>query len=142
MKEVVDSLLRAAFEKARQGGELSSSDLPPFVVEVPRDAAHGDLASNLALLLARPEKRSPRQIAETLVRHLPSSADVAEVAIAGPGFVNFRLAPSFWRRRLAAAVGEGEAYGRVRAERPLRVQVEFVSANPTGPLTVGHGRNA
>lgn len=142
MKEVIDSLLRSAFAEAKKGGELKTSDLPPFVIEVPKDPTHGDLASNLALALARSEHRSPRQVAETLVRRIPQSEDFTSVTIAGPGFLNFKLAPEFWRRRLAEARIAGERYGLVPAERRLRIQVEFVSANPTGPLTVGHGRNA
>ncbi len=142
MKEVIDSLLRSAFAEAKKGGELKTSDLPPFVVEVPKDPTHGDLASNLALALARSEHRPPRQVAETLVRRIPQSEDLTSVTIAGPGFLNFKLAPEFWRRRLAEARSAGERYGLVPAERKLRIQVEFVSANPTGPLTVGHGRNA
>jgi arginyl-tRNA synthetase len=142
MKETVDSLLRAAFEAARTGGELRTSDLPPFVVEVPKDPSHGELATNLALLLARSERQPPRRVAEILVRRLPPCEDVAAVDIAGPGFVNFRMSPRFWRRRLLAACRAGDRYGWVPDTVALRVQVEFVSANPTGPLTVGHGRNA
>src|SRR5262252_6767364 len=96
MKEVIHSLLSEAFAKAKEGGELKTSDLPPLVIEVPKDAAHGDLASNLALVLARSEGRSPRQIAERLVAYMPKNDDVAAVTIAGPGFLNFKLAPAFW----------------------------------------------
>jgi len=142
MKEFIHSLLSEAFAKAKEGGELKTSDLPPLAIEVPKDPAHGDLASNLALVLARSEGRPPRAIAETLIRHSPASADVASIAVAGPGFLNFKLAPSFWWKRLAEARSQGERFGRPRAARPLKLQVEFVSANPTGPLTVGHGRNA
>ncbi|MGH7896795.1 MAG: arginine--tRNA ligase, partial [Candidatus Binatia bacterium] len=143
MKKFIDSLLSEAFVKAKEGGELKTSDLPPLVIEVPKDPTHGDLASNLALVLARSEGRPPRTIAETLVRHLPKSEDLRSVSVAGPGFLNFKLAPRFWWARLAEARAEGERYGRPPApERKLKVQVEFVSANPTGPLTVGHGRNA
>jgi arginyl-tRNA synthetase len=142
MKQLVDSLLRAAFEKAKMGGELKSSGLPPFVIEVPNDPAHGELASNLALALARGERRAPRDVGETLRRHLPATDDVAETSIAGPGFLNFRLSRGYWRKRLAEARAQGAAYGCAPAARREKVQVEFVSANPTGPLTVGHGRNA
>jgi arginyl-tRNA synthetase len=142
MKQFIHSLLSEAFAKAKEGGELKTSGLPPLVIEVPKDAAHGDLASNLALVLARSEGRSPRQIAERLVAHMPKSDDVASVTIAGPGFLNFKLAPAFWWKQLAHARAEGDRFGRRLAEKPKKVQVEFVSANPTGPLTVGHGRNA
>jgi arginyl-tRNA synthetase len=142
MKEFIHSLLSEAFRKAKEGGELKTSDLPPLAIDVPKDPAHGDLASNLALVLARSEGRPPRQIAEVLARGLPRSEDVAAVTVAGPGFLNFRLAPRFWWKRLAEVCAEGERYGRRALRRRLKVQVEFVSANPTGPLTVGHGRNA
>src|ERR1044072_7463296 len=100
MKELIHSRLSEAFAKAKEGGELRTSDLPPLAIEVPKDAAHGDLAANVALVLARSEGRPPRVIAETLVRHLPKSDDVASVAVAGPGFLNFKLAPRFWWKRL------------------------------------------
>jgi arginyl-tRNA synthetase len=142
MKEFIHSLLSEAFTKAKEGGELKTSDLPPLAIEVPKDPTHGDLASNLALVLARSEGRPPRAIADTLIRYLPPSEDVAAATVAGPGFLNFKLAPKFWWKRLAEARSQGERFGRPTVERRLKVQVEFVSANPTGPLTVGHGRNA
>jgi arginyl-tRNA synthetase len=142
MKEFIHSLLSEAFEKAKEGGELKTSGLPPLAIEVPKDPGHGDLASNLALVLARSEARPPRQIAETLRRHLRQTDDLASVTVAGPGFLNFKLARQFWWKRLAEARSAGERFGRPAAGRRLKVQVEFVSANPTGPLTVGHGRNA
>src|SRR5262249_3559073 len=132
MKQFIHSLLSEAFAKAKEGGELKTSDLPPFVIEVPKDPTHGDLASNLALTLARSEGRSPRQIAERLVASLPASDDVASVTIAGPGFLNFKLAPTFWWKRLAEARALGDRYGRSVTVRARKVQVEFVSANPTG----------
>src|SRR5439155_61013 len=130
------------FEKAKEGGELKTSGLPPLAIEVPKDPAHGDLASNVALVLARSEGRPPRYIAETLQRHLRQTDDLASVTVAGPGFLNFKLAREFWWKRLAEARSAGERFGRPTLGRRLSVQVEFVSANPTGPLTVGHGRNA
>src|ERR1051326_68241 len=142
MKEFIHSLLSEAFTKAKEGGELKTSDLPPLAIEVPKDTAHGDLASNLALVLARSEGRPPRAIADTLIRYLPPSEDVAAATVAGPGFLNFKLPPRFWWKRLAEARSLGERFGRPAVDRRLKVQVEFVSANPTGPLTVGHGRNA
>jgi arginyl-tRNA synthetase len=142
MKEFIHSLLSEAFEKAKEGGELKTSGLPPLAIEVPKDSTHGDLASNLALVLARSEGRPPRHIAETLRKHLRQTDDVASVTVAGPGFLNFKLAREFWWKRLAEARSAGERFGRPTVARRLKVQVEFVSANPTGPLTVGHGRNA
>ena len=112
MKEFIHSLLSEAFVKAKEGGELKTSDLPPLAIEVPKDPAHGDLASNLALVLARSEGRPPRQIAETLADASAARAnDVASVTVAGPGFLNFKLAPRFWWKRLAEVRAEGSRFG-------------------------------
>ncbi len=114
-----------------------------FVLERPRDAGHGDLATNLAMVLAKKERANPRKTAERVVEELHLSPDlVARTEIAGPGFINFWLA----RNQLALAhrriLTEGPGYGRSAAAHPLKVNIEFVSANPTGPLHVGHGRGA
>ena len=119
MKKFIHSLLSEAFEKAKEGGELKTSDLPPLAIDVPKDPAHGDLASNLALVLARSEGRSPREIAATIVKRLPSSEDVAAVSVAGPGFLNFKLAPRFWWKRLGEVCIQGERYGRHSPQRHL-----------------------
>jgi arginyl-tRNA synthetase len=146
VKSHVEALVRRALSEAIAAGQLRTTDVPAFAVEVPSDPKWGDLSTNAALVLARAEGRPPRVIAETLVRHLgavlPAGWLAAPPEIAGPGFVNFRLAPAFWQARLAEALAAGEAYGRSETGGGRRVQVEFVSANPTGPLTVGHGRNA
>jgi arginyl-tRNA synthetase len=146
MKRHIDGLVRQALSDAIAAGRLRSSEAPPFVVEVPDDPKFGDLSTNVALVLARGEGRPPRAIAETIVPHLEKAAPPGWLAnapeIAGPGFINFRLAPAFWQRMLGEALEQGEAYGRSESGAKRRVQVEFVSANPTGPLTVGHGRNA
>jgi arginyl-tRNA synthetase len=136
----VSDVLRAELSRvaARLGG-----DGVEFVLERPRDAGHGDLATNLAMVLARRERGNPRTTAERVLEELRLSPDlVARTEIAGPGFINFWLA----RNQLALAhlriVEQGPAYGRSVAARPLKVNIEFVSANPTGPLHVGHGRGA
>jgi arginyl-tRNA synthetase len=116
-----------------------------IILERPKQASHGDFASNLALQLARELKTSPRQIAERLLRELPASAAVAKVEIAGAGFINFTLTPSARTAVVAAVLAAGHDFGRGRApagQAARRLQVEFVSANPTGPLHVGHGRGA
>ena len=113
------------------------------VLERPRDRAHGDWATNLAMALARPLKRKPREIAEALVGAMDlANAGVARVEIAGPGFINFYLDPSFAARSLAEIARAGDGYGRHETGAGQPVMVEFVSANPTGPLHVGHGRQA
>jgi arginyl-tRNA synthetase len=115
---------------------------PTIVLERPRDPAHGDYATSLALQLARTLKAAPRQVAERLVAALPVSDWVERAEIAGPGFVNFRLAPRAKQRVVAQILAAGERFGRSERGGGRAVMVEFVSANPTGPLHVGHGRQA
>jgi arginyl-tRNA synthetase len=125
---------------AEAGG---SNHAPDFVLDVPRNEAHGDFACNAALLLARPLGQSPRAIAELIASRLLESTDwVERVEVAGPGFVNIWLAGSRWHDLLRRVLAAGPRYGRSDVGKDQRVQVEFVSANPTGPLTLGHGRNA
>ena len=116
--------------------------VPGFVIERARSREHGDFASNIALLLAKPARAKPRELAERLVAALPANALVAKVEIAGPGFINFHLAPAAYHAELRQILEQAEAYGRSRAGAGKTVGVEFVSANPTGPLHVGHGRAA
>ena len=142
MKERITELLDAAFARAKAAGQLKSEQPPIFTVEAPRDPDHGDAATNLAMVLARVEGKPPRAIAEIIRAHLDLGDDVTEVTIAGPGFINFRLAPGFWHRRLLQAAREGDQFWYPQIGQGRKVNVEFLSANPTGPLTVGHGRNA
>jgi arginyl-tRNA synthetase len=125
---------------------MDAAARPAVEVERPADRAHGDLATNLALRLARPMRRPPLVIAESLVAALradPTSAGTFETVVpAAPGFINLRLAPTFLETVLDEARAAGPDFGRVRAEHPRRIDVEFVSANPTGPLTVGNARGA
>lgn len=115
----------------------------PVALERPRNPDHGDWATNVALTLAKPLGRPPRQIAEELARRLdPSAAGVRSVEVAGPGFINFRLAADYLSQGLASILAAGDAYGRSEGGAGERVNVEFVSANPTGPLHIGHGRQA
>lgn len=142
-KSIVDRLYSALCAAERAGDlDLGGAAWPELDLEVPREKLHGDYASNAALVLARPARQAPRQVAEALRRHFDSSGThVSRVEVAGPGFLNFYLDP----RWLTAAVWEigrlGHDYGRV-PPHGRRVNVEYVSANPTGPLHVGHGRNA
>ncbi|WP_333823402.1 arginine--tRNA ligase [Pinisolibacter sp.] len=124
--------------KAADGSAL---DLSRVVVEPPRDAANGDLAVNAAMVLAKQTGRQPRQLAIELMGELAGDPDVAETEVAGPGFLNLRLAPSYWAGFLARVVTAGKDYGRAVVARGA-VNVEYVSANPTGPMHVGHCRGA
>ncbi|HUY38813.1 MAG TPA: arginine--tRNA ligase [Candidatus Binataceae bacterium] len=146
MKEIVVSCLSAAIERARSNGQLASA--PASIgIEAPKDPAHGDIASNVAMTMARAEGKPPRAIAAAIKDAIELPPEIVEVGIAGPGFINFRMAPAYWHEEIRSAVGEGVAYFRPRKWElgpgaGDRVQVEFLSANPTGPLTLGHGRNA
>lgn len=141
MKKRVEGLLRRALEKAAQGGALKTTNFPPLVLEIPKDTTFGDLASTVALGMAREERSSPRAIAETIVRHIDDPDGLlAGVEVAGPGYINLQLSPRFWSTCLAEI--EQPDFGRATVGGGNSVLVEFVSANPTGPLTVGHGRNA
>ncbi len=111
-------------------------------VEPPRDPAHGDLATNAAMVLARPAGMKPRELAEPLAERLRALDGVAAVEVAGPGFVNLRLSDGFWAEMLATILRAGSDWGRLDIGRGRKVNVEYVSANPTGPLTVGHARGA
>ncbi|HEX4629221.1 MAG TPA: arginine--tRNA ligase, partial [Gemmatimonadales bacterium] len=134
-------LLSQALVRAAQ--ELGVSDVPEFKFETPRDPAHGDVATNLALTLARSLRRKPREVADALVRALELPPGyVKRVEVAGPGFINFFLAEAQLAAVLPAVLAAGEHYGRSDAGGGQPVNVEFVSANPTGPLHVGHDRQA
>jgi arginyl-tRNA synthetase len=125
-------------------GRAGLPTVPPsdVVWEVPRDPSHGDYATNVAMLLARAHRRAPRQIAETILAHLPGAAEIERAEVAGPGFLNVFLAPAYCRAGLARLLAEAERFGTDAEGCGRRAMVEFVSANPTGPLTVGHGRQA
>ncbi|HEX8907755.1 MAG TPA: arginine--tRNA ligase, partial [Anaeromyxobacteraceae bacterium] len=116
-----------------------------FSVEPPRDPKHGDFAVNAAMVLAKPAGKPPRELAEAIVeavRAADTAGDITSLEVAGPGFINLRLAPDLWYRALGEVEKQGERYGRTAAGEGRKVIVEYVSANPTGPMHVGHGRNA
>ncbi|MBZ9774161.1 arginine--tRNA ligase [Mesorhizobium sp. CO1-1-8] len=119
-----------------------SPDLSRIAVEPPRDASHGDLATNAAMVLAKPTGQNPRALAERLAQALRDDKDVAGTEVAGPGFVNLRLKDGFWQAHLTALLGEGRSYGRSTVGGGRKTNVEYVSANPTGPMHVGHCRGA
>ncbi len=114
----------------------------PIILERPKQASHGDFACNLAMQLARAMKRNPRELAQLLLSEIPRSPQVAKAEIAGAGFINFHLTPAAKLAVVATVLTQGETFGRSTAGAQKKVQVEFVSANPTGPLHVGHGRGA
>jgi len=142
LKEQLAQLLSQAMARLQDDDLLPRDLAPNILVERTRDRAHGDFASNLALVLAKQAGCKPRDLAARLVGALELPAVVAEVAIAGPGFINFSLGPGAWQAEIGTILEQGERYGRSRLGAGQQVQVEFVSANPTGPLHVGHGRGA
>ncbi|MEL7127095.1 MAG: arginine--tRNA ligase, partial [Pseudomonadota bacterium] len=111
-------------------------------VEPPRDAAHGDMATNAAMVLAKPAGMKPRDIAEALAAELAKDPRITSAEVAGPGFLNLRLSPVVWQQVVGNILTAGTAYGRSLMGQGARVNVEYVSANPTGPLHVGHTRGA
>ncbi|MEW6388060.1 MAG: arginine--tRNA ligase [Thermodesulfobacteriota bacterium] len=142
-KKEIREILTQALEQARSAGELNFPSLPPFEVEAPKLAEHGDFATNAALVLAKPAKMSPRQIAAIISKNLAAPAGMLEkVEIAGPGFINFFIEDAYWYQVLPEIHRLGQAYGNSDLGAGQKVQVEFVSANPTGPLHIGHGRGA
>src|SRR5581483_7053194 len=142
MKDLIVSILSAAIARARDAGKLATAPNAPISAETPKAPAHGDMASNVALTIAKGEKKPPRAIAEIIRANLELPGDVAEANVAGAGFINFRMAPAFWHGELRRAAREGDRFWRPQIGGGRKVQIEFLSANPTGPLTVGHGRNA
>lgn len=143
MKEKIKHLVRDAATRAFAAGSLPSAEFPDFEIEIPRLATHGDFSANIAMVGAKIQKQAPRKIAETLLGYLTDSDGILEkTEIAGPGFINFYLKPSAWIPLLHTVLDRAEAWGRVDIGQGTKIQVEFVSANPTGPLHVGHGRGA
>ncbi|CUH66611.1 Arginine--tRNA ligase [Thalassovita gelatinovora] len=135
---VVDMLAQMSAE-----GDLPEGlDFANVAVEPPRDAAHGDMATNAAMVLAKPARMKPRDIADKLALKLATDPRIVSAEVAGPGFLNLRLAPSEWQRIVKTALSDGVAYGRSDLGQGKKVNVEFVSANPTGPMHVGHTRGA
>lgn len=142
MKQKLESLLHQAVTALKSQGILENDFVAPINLERTRDAQHGDFATNLAMLLAKPAKLNPRQLAEKIVASLPSDALISKVDIAGPGFINFFINPDSQFEIVRHIHEAGSAFGFSKIGAGKRVQVEFVSANPTGPLHVGHGRGA
>jgi arginyl-tRNA synthetase len=142
MKAHLADLLNQAIQSLIQAGTLPPDAQAEIHIENTRDKAHGDLASNLAMTLAKAARSNPRQLAEKICAALPASDQVVKTEIAGPGFINFFINPDAIYTVVGDILSQGKAFGRAEPNSGPRVQVEFVSANPTGPLHVGHGRGA
>ncbi|MGH8378562.1 MAG: arginine--tRNA ligase, partial [Gammaproteobacteria bacterium] len=139
MKQPLENLLHTTL-KQLAGDLFPKTALPTGpLLERARDRAHGDFATNVALTLAQHAGKKPRDLAQAIIAALPKSELISKVDIAGPGFINFFLAPSAYHTELEQILAAGDAYGHNASGKGRRVMVEFVSANPTGPLHVGHG---
>lgn len=133
-----------AVQQLQQEGLLPNDglSLDAIAVEPPRDASHGDMATNVAMVLAKPAKKNPREIAEAIAEQLKTHDEIIGVEVAGPGFINLRLDPACWHAILTAMLEQGTSWGNSDAGKGHRINVEYVSANPTGPLHIGHARGA
>ena len=143
MRQRIAVLVETALQAAATAQELASSPFPAVIIGTPANPEHGDFSCNIAMQLAKGERKAPRQVAEIIIRLIGSNNSLlAKCEIAGPGFINFFVAPAAWQQTLLEIETEGEAFGRTASGAGKKVQVEFVSANPTGPLHIGHGRGA
>jgi arginyl-tRNA synthetase len=143
MKQVLAALLENAIQSAVADGLLPAGELPPVEVDWTKDDGHGDYASNAAMVLAKPARKNPRDIAGILLERIDDTGQILErVEIAGPGFMNFFIREGCWLTLLKKVEDEGSRYGSSDLGKGRRIQVEFVSANPTGPLHIGHARGA
>ena len=140
MRELVADLFRDALAAAVEAGEVALPEVPEVRIERPRDPAHGDWATNVAMASAKAAGMNPRQLADVLAARIAEHEDVAAVEVAGPGFINLRLSAHALQRVLVDVRAQGADFGRIDEGGGRRVQVEFVSANPVGPMHVGHGR--
>lgn len=129
-------------DKVIPADKREDADLSRVVVEPPRDPAHGDLATNAAMVLSKQMGMAPRALADEIIKYLQTDTDIAEVSVAGPGFINIRLAGVYWQRFLGRIIRLGGGFGRSNMGAGHKVNVEYVSANPTGPMHVGHCRGA
>lgn len=142
MKDPLKQILSTALSQLIADQRLPELDIPDIQIDRTKDKSHGDFASNVAMVLARPAKMNPRQIASLLVEALPETDFITQVDIAGPGFINFTLSADAAQQIVKTVLAEGDRFGLSQVGAGKSVQVEFVSANPTGPLHVGHGRGA
>ncbi len=143
IRQQLASLVSQALLAARNSGSLCSENLPEVTISNPAQEAHGDFACNIAMQLAKQERKAPRQVAELILTYLQDQKGlVSRTEIAGPGFINFFISPAAWQQSLLEIQRQGTGFGTTGTGAGQSIQVEFVSANPTGPLHIGHGRGA
>ena len=133
-------MVRGAIANAQVAGALPQFEIPTIAIERPKDATHGDYATTMALRMAKLARMRPRSIAEAIVAHAEPPEQVSEMTIAGPGFINIRLSQTYVQQLVEKILVEGGEFGRVHTNDNKRAQVECVSANPTGPITIGRTR--
>ena len=139
----IEAYLKQQLQKVLDSFDIDPADTPDIQLETPRDPEHGDISTNMAMQLAKPLRNNPRKIAGDIVERLELDPEMIEsTGVAGPGFINFHYSDQYLTNALQSLISAGEAYGRTDGKEGEKALVEFVSANPTGPLTVGHGRNA
>ncbi|MEF2560188.1 MAG: arginine--tRNA ligase [Eggerthellaceae bacterium] len=140
IRESLEAVLYQALNAAVESGALPLDEIPEPTLERPREEGHGDWACTIAMRLAKAARMNPRQIAQILVDHLPENDLIDSLEIAGPGFINLTLAPAVFQNVITQVRTQGNDYGRSTLSEPCKVDLEYVSANPTGPMHVGHGR--
>jgi len=138
----IKDLIISALNEAIKDNVIKIKDIPDFYIEVPQDKEHGDFAANIAMVLARQAKMPPRKIGEVIAERLSKDLLIKKVEVAGPGFINFYLAPTWANEVVFDVLKNGAQYGRLNGQNRKKVQVEFVSANPTGPMHMGNARGA
>jgi arginyl-tRNA synthetase len=143
MRQRIAALVETALQTAATTEELVSAPFPAVIIGVPASPDHGDFSCNIAMQIAKGERKAPRQVAEIIIRLIGSDTGLlSKCEIAGPGFINFFVAPAAWQQTLLEIEAQADAFGCTTSGGARKVQVEFVSANPTGPLHIGHGRGA
>lgn len=142
MKKQIQELIAKSLNHLESEEIIPATDLSKITIENSRDSAHGDFASNIAMVLAKTAKTNPRQLAENIIKHLPESDLLEKTEIAGPGFINFFLKQNTYQSIIVDILDKGDRYGDSNIGNNIATLVEFVSANPTGPLHIGHGRGA
>ena len=140
IKEQLEHIVTQALDKCVTSGQLPLEEVPAPALERPRDMANGDWASTVAMRCAKAARKNPREIAQLIVDAIPYNDIIAATEIAGPGFINFRLTNEALASVVADVRAAGSEYGRGTLPEPVRVNLEYISANPTGPMHVGHGR--
>ena len=143
IRQKLAGTISAALKKANSTSQILSENLPDVIIGIPANETHGDFSCNIAMQLAKGERKSPRQVADIIISNIEDNDKlIGRTDVAGPGFINFFMAPAAWQNTLSQIEAAGDLYGRSNTGKGRKIQVEFVSANPTGPLHIGHGRGA